>query len=454
MYIRHNIKFRKLFIILISFIIIFNISVTRVSATESDTSSINVSATTAILMDYNTGKILYDKDSEKQMYPASTTKIMTAILTLENCDLEEKAIVSYDAVFSVPSGYTNANLQVDEELTINDLLHVLLIPSANDAANVLAEHIAGSIESFASMMNTKAIELGCKNTHFVNPSGIHNENHYSTAYDLTLMAKYAMQFDVFNEIVQTQKYTLPTSNKYDKEDRIFTTTNHLILKTNNNSDYYEYATGLKTGYTNAAKNCLVSSAEKDDMKLISVVLGCENNAKFSDAKTLFEYGFSNYSIRNLTTAGEVFKVISPSNSSKETPNLNVLYSSSINALVKSSELSTEFTPIITLDENLKAPIHKDSVIGKISYNIDGISYETDLIAGQDIYTNTTLSILLKILAVIVLLYIFASFISGKGNKTKSKNKQKKHRNSKHAKHSWNSNKYNFSDIPLYDFKYE
>jgi len=441
----HKINFRKILIILISFIIVFNILSSSSFATE-EPNTINISASSALLIDYNTGKILYEKDSQKRMYPASTTKIMTAILTLENCKLDDKATVSYDAVFTVPSGYTNANLQIDEELTIDTLLHILLIPSANDAANVLAEHIAGSVESFASMMNTKAVELGCTGTNFVNPSGIHHENHYSTAHDLAIMAKYAMKFDTFNEIVNTTKYTLPTSNKYDKHDRIFTTTNHFLLP--NNKDYYEYATGLKTGYTNAAKNCLVSSAEKDNMKLISVVLGCENNAKFSDAKTLFEYGFSNYSIKNLATAGEVFKVVTPRSSSKESSSLNILYENSIDALVKSSELSNNIEPTINLDEKLKAPITKDSIVGKISYEIDGITYETNLIAGQDIYSDTTFSIILKIFAVIVLLYILANFISG-NTKKKSKKKYKKSKTSK------KSNKRNYNHFSsLYDFKYE
>lgn len=438
----YKINLKKIITLIISFIIIFNIF-TIISFASEPTTSINISASTAILMDYNTGKILYDKDSQKRMYPASTTKIMTAILTLENCNLEDKAKVSYNAVFSVPSGYTNANLQIDEELTINDLLHVLLIPSANDAANVLAEHIAGSIESFSSMMNTKAIELGCKGTNFVNPSGIHHENHYSTAYDLSLMAKYAMQFDTFNKIVNTTKYTLPTSNKYDKTNRTFTSTNHLILS--NSKDYYPYATGLKTGYTNAAKNCLVSSAQKDNMKLISVVLACDNNSKFSDAKTLFEYGFSNYSIKNLATAGEVFKAITPRSASKESSVLNILYESSIDALIKTTDLSNNFEPSVELDENLKAPITKNSIIGKISYEIDGITYETNLLAGQDIYENSTISIIIKILAIILSLYIFTNFISGKKNKKKS---TKKFKNSKHSK---KRNYHNFAS--LYSFKY-
>lgn len=147
----------------------------------------DVQCPSAVLIHADTGKILYEKESNKTMYPASTTKIMTAILVLENAQLTDIATVSSNAVKSVPAGYSRANLQVGEQFTIDQLLHVLLIPSANDAANVLAEHIAGSIAEFANMMNQKAVEIGCKNTHFVNPSGIHSNDHYSTAYDLALI---------------------------------------------------------------------------------------------------------------------------------------------------------------------------------------------------------------------------------------------------------------------------
>lgn len=163
---------------------------------------------------HGTGKILYEKDAHKKMYPASTTKIMTAILALENRSLTDTANVSYNAIFTVPVGYSNANLQLDETLTYEQLLHVLLIPSANDAANVIAEDIAGSVESFSSMMNTKAREIGCENTNFVNANGVHNENHYSTAYDLALIGKYAMENETFRKIVSTVRYTLPVTNKW------------------------------------------------------------------------------------------------------------------------------------------------------------------------------------------------------------------------------------------------
>lgn len=396
---------------------------------------VQISSPSAILMDYTSGKILYEKDAYKRMYPASTTKLMTAILTLENCELTDIATVSYNAVFSVPVGYSHASLQVDEQLTVEQLLYCLLLPSANDAANVLAEHVAGSVESFATMMNTKAVELGCKDTHFVNPSGIHDEQHYSTAYDLALIGKYAMKFDIIRKIVMVESYSLPTTNKYDKTDRKFSTTNRLVLNKSKNTDYYEHATGLKTGYTLAAKNCIVASAKKDDMELISVVLGCETGSanhlenKFSNCKTLFQYGFSNYAYRTMVEANGVFKVISPRHASKDSPNLNVLYEHDIRAFVTAKDLTTDFTPTVHLDEQVKAPITKGSVLGTLSYEIEGITYEVNLIAGEDVPVNKTLSIVFKILAVLVLFYLFTQFIS-RGNKKKRRRKKSKHVKSK------------------------
>ena len=209
---------------------------------------------------------------------------MTAILTLENCKLTDTATVSHNAIYSVPLDYSHAYLVEGEKLTINQLLHLLLIPSANDAAVVLAEHIAGSSDSFVAMMNTRAVELGCKSTHFVNSNGIHSTDHYTTAYDLALMGRYAMQFEDFRKIVKIPEYTLPATDKYLKSDRFFKTTNALLIE--NHTDkvdnyYYEYATGIKTGYTQAAGDCIVASAEKNGKEYILVILGARSNRKWT-----------------------------------------------------------------------------------------------------------------------------------------------------------------------------
>lgn len=364
-------KLKKLFIYILSLWMIVSfllpISVSFADNTQAD---VTIDAPVALLMDANTGKILYEKNAHEKMYPASTTKIMTAILALENRDLSHIAKVSYNAIFSVPVGYSNANLQLDEELTMEQLLNVLLIPSANDAANVIAEDIGGSVESFASMMNTKALEIGCKNTHFVNANGVHNEEHYSTAYDLAIMGQYAMKNEDFRRIVTTVRYTLPVTNKYEKADRVFLNTNNLINSKSN--QYYEYCIGTKTGYTDAAKNCIVATAKKDDFELICVIMGAANNAdsnKFKDCISLFNFGFDNYTYKKLHTMGSVYKVINPRNANNKTNSLNVLFANDVNVLMKKSDYDNEIIPTVDLNNRIKAPISRGSVIGKISYDI-------------------------------------------------------------------------------------
>lgn len=336
----------------------------------NDNNNVNIDAPVAILMDMNSGKILYEKNAYNKMYPASTTKIMTAILALEHRELSDITTVSYNAVSSVPSGYSTAKLQVGEKLTYEQLLNILLIHSANDSANVIAEDIGGSIESFASMMNTKAKEIGCHDTHFVNPSGVHDENHFSTAYDLAIMGKYAMKNEYFRKIVSTIKFSLPVTDKYNKDNRNFTTTNNLI--NSNNSQYYKYATGIKTGYTDSAKNCIVASAKKDNFELICVIMGAENNDtsnKFNDCISLFNFGFSNYTYKTLYSKDNVYKVVSPKNASDKTKNLNLLVENDINVLIEKSNFDMDFVPEISYTDNLMAPITKGSVVGTISYDI-------------------------------------------------------------------------------------
>lgn len=232
--------------ICISLFILLSLTLVLTSIVNADNENVpNISSPSALLMDLNSGKVLYDKNMNKKMYPASLTKVMTAIIVLENCELNDIATVSYDAVMTLSSGYVTANLQIGEELTVEQLLYVLMVGSSNDAAIVLAEHVSGSVDEFAKLMNEKATELGCTSTNFVNPNGVHDENHYSTAYDLALISRYAMQNETFRELVSTTSYKLPATNKYDREDRLFTTTNALLIVNNNqraDNYYYKYAT--------------------------------------------------------------------------------------------------------------------------------------------------------------------------------------------------------------------
>lgn len=425
-------KLKKLILIILLLAILFPYNQ---SNAESDPP--NITAGAALLMDSKTSKILYSKNEYERMYPASTTKIITAILAIENCNLDDVVTVPYEAIASIPSGYSIAALQVGEQLTVNQLLQVMMVHSANDAANVLAYHIAGSIESFATMMNTKVSELGLENTHFTNPSGIHDENHYTTAYDLAKMMQYCMENTTFRTFAGLKSCKIPATNKYD--ERVFTSTNELLTLVDNrdvpSNYYYKYAIAGKTGYTSQAKNCLVSVANKDDLELISVILSVgvyPNNisGKFVETKALFNYGYNNYTIRKLREKDAIATQIEIASGTKETKNLDLLISDDIIATIKQSDLNTEFTPEIQIDENLQAPIAQGKIVGKITYNIDGISYSADLKASHNVEQSSFLVLTIQILmALLILFFLYKLLFDGK-NKRKKYTKKYKSRNHK------------------------
>ncbi len=355
--------------------------------------AVSVNCPNVILIDADTGRILYEKDAYSEVFPASTTKIMTAILTLENAKLDEYATATYSAVMSVPIGGSNTAIQVGESLTVEELLQCLLIASGNDAANVLAEYIGGSVESFVSMMNTKAKELGCMNTNFVNANGLHNDNHYSCAYDLAIMYKYAWDnFPKFREISSTIKFRLPTTEKYSDDDRVFVNSNRMLIPSSgsdNKNYYYEYTTGGKTGYTTEAKNCLVASASKNGFNLIAVVLGGTQDSsgysyRFMDTKSLFEYGFANLSKETIAKKDTVIDTIKIENAPSDNNLLNVLLADSLILTINLEDVTTTFSPTITLNEVIEAPIDKGDILGTATYTVYDTNYTINLVAGNDI----------------------------------------------------------------------
>ena len=409
-----NFKRISIFVLLFLFVLSFVFETFVYADASKVEMNLVITSPVALLMESETGTILYEKNAYDKMYPASTTKIMTAILALENCNLNDIATVSKNAVMSVPIDYTNANLQIGEELTIEDLLYAFLIPSANDCGYVLAEHIAGSTEKFADMMNSKAIELGCKNTHFTNPSGIQDENHYSTAYDLALIGRYAMKNETFRKIVSTPSYNLPATNKYDSTDRRFVNTNFLIRESQPKY-YYKYATGIKTGFTDDARDCVVASAKKDGIEYIAVILYAGYTEswlkeKFVDSVTLFNFAFSNYTTKSLGTQGQIFDKIKISGATKDTQMLNVVLKDDINAFVSNSEFDYSFEPNIVLNDNLKAPITKGDILGSVSYTVNDVVYSSNLIAGNDVENANIFPIILKVLLVLFILFFIVKLI--------------------------------------------
>lgn len=402
---------KKFVVFLFLFFGVISSFIPKTYATEIN--NLNITSPSALLMDLDTGKVLYEKNINKKVYPASTTKIMTAIVVLENCQLSDIAIVSKNAVTSITGGYVTANLKVGEELTIEQLLYTLMVGSSNDVAIVLAEHVSGSTENFAILMNEKAKEIGCASTNFVNPNGVHDENHYTTAYDLALIAKYCMKNETFKELVSTRVYRLPATNKYSLNDRLFSTTNDLINK--NSSYYYKEATGVKTGFTTPAGNCLIASANKNNLNFLTVVLGAESSDnRYLDTRTLFDYGFETYSMKKIINSGGVVHTITIKNGSSDTKNLDAIITEDINALVKKDDLSSVILPEITLNDNLRAPIQKGDVIGSVKYYSEGIEYKSNLIASNDVYVSMAFAYTIMIAFVILfILLLYFKWINNK-----------------------------------------
>ena len=351
------------------------------------TNDLNVDAKASLIIEENSGKVIHEENSNIQNYPASVTKILTAILTLENCELTETVTVSKTAISNIPSGYVIAPLFVGEQMSVEDLLYALMLKSANDAAYVLAEHVGGSVEGFSEMMNKKAEELGCKNSHFVNPNGIHNSNHYTTAYDMYLIAKYAMKNEEFVKIVSTYQHTLSATNKYSKNDRIMKNTNSFV---NPSSRYYdENVKGIKTGTTLQAGNCLITSTSKNGFDVITVVLGAKTSeSKFSETKKMFNYVFDNYEFTQIHKKGDVIKNIEVEKATKETKSLNLVISDDIKSINNIKIKAEEIEPEISLNDEIIAPISKGQELGTIKYTVDGLEYNAKLLAENDVIKKT------------------------------------------------------------------
>lgn len=382
-----------------------------------------LTAKAALLIDTRTNKILYQKNASDKMYPASTTKIVTAILTLENCNLNDVVTASYEAVMSIPDGYSIAHIQIGEQLTVEQLLQLLLVHSANDAANVLAEHVGGSIDSFVAMMNTKVNELGLTNTHFTNPYGKHDDTHYTTAYDLAMIFKYCLKNETFRKIAGSASCAIPATTSYGP--RSYPSTNEMLIS--NNRHYYRYLTAGKTGYTSVAKECLVSSAYKDNLELICVILGANSipntssikidSNRFSETKSLYEYGYSNYSIQNIANENDIATQIEIKNATENTKKLDLMIAETIPALIQNTKKTSDLSPEIIIPEDLTAPIEEGTVVGKIKYVVDGVEYTTNLLASHTVEKSKLFEYILYIVGVmVILLILYWIFYSSKKKK--------------------------------------
>ena len=260
-----------------------------------------IAAPAGTVIDMNSGIVLYAKDADTPYYPASITKTMTALLVVEKCSLDETVTFSKKATTNLESGAVTISLQEGDKLTVRECLYALLLKSANEVANGLAEHVAGSVEAFAELMNAKAASLGCTHTHFVNPNGLNDSNHYTTAHDMALIGRAAFANEIIRKIDTTESYKIQATKKNPKG--ITVTRSNKILNPSNEC-YYPYAIASKTGYTSRAGSTLVTAAEKDGKRLVAVILkSTKYLGQYADTKTLLDYGFEVLSSTQSLVAG-------------------------------------------------------------------------------------------------------------------------------------------------------
>lgn len=382
----------------LAFTVIFygNFSIALADGDTEDTVSSNsilaetvdiTNAKGALLLEADTNKILYSRNANAKLPMASTTKIMTAILAIENLDLD--SVVTVDDRASGIQG-SSMYLGKGEKISVRNLIYGLMLTSGNDAAVELSILVAGSPEKFAELMNKKAVEIGALNTNFVNPNGLPVANHYTTAYDLAIIASYAMKNETFRKVVSTEYMKIPWEGK--AWDRVLKNKNKILWQ-------YEGGNGIKTGYTDAAGRCLVSSAKRDGMQLICVVLNCPD--MFGDSMKILDYGFNNYERLKVYFSGQELGEVKvnegTSNLFKATASCDIIVT-----IKKSDE--DKIKTSVSLPSEIVAPIKNGQKIGsvKITLNDKTIAEEDVLYTGEEIsktdynyYLNNILSKYLK-----------------------------------------------------------
>ncbi|MBE3584904.1 MAG: D-alanyl-D-alanine carboxypeptidase [Thermoanaerobacter sp.] len=333
-----------------------------------------VTGKAAVLMDARNGQILYEKNADQPMYPASTTKILTAIIALERSRLDEVVTVSRKATLVEGSAI---GLQEGERVTMEDLLYALLLASANDAAVAIAENVAGSVPAFATLMNEKARSIGAKESNFRNPNGLPDPQHYTTAHDLALIARYAMQNPTFRTIVSTR---LKQIHRPDADRSKGPPQEHL-WNHNRLLSSYEGAIGIKTGYTVEAGQCLIAAARRGNRELIAVIMKSQGAAVYSDARSLLDYGFSAFTPVKMVDRGEKISSYSVTGGAEK---VEVVAGNSLFVnLPAGREPSVERQ--VVMHRDLKAPITRGQELGELVITGEGKELgRVELVAANDV----------------------------------------------------------------------
>ncbi len=388
-------KIRRFIAVFLSALTLCGLLTVPASALEDP----DIRAKAALLVEAETGTILYDKNCHDELSIASTTKIMSALLVFEAIDrgelrLDQSITATASALRGLPEDGSTADIVEGETLTVEQLLYCMLVISANETCNILGEAVAGSVEGFVERMNQRAQELGCQNTHFANTTGLTQSGHYSSAYDLYLITCQAMQYDEFMTMVNTKSYEIPPTNKTE-EERVLHSTNALISNWRLAGYLYSGAQGIKTGSTDAAGQCLVSSAVRGSRTLISVVLGAERVEKengsgyivesFTETARLFDWGFDNFSAQQVLDKNELVQEVQVS-LSKEVGSVAVHPAEDASAMLPKDIDISALTRTITLDNDpALAPIAAGDRLGEITVSYNGTDYVTvPLLAVADV----------------------------------------------------------------------
>lgn len=348
----------------------------------------HIQAGAAILVDVDHGQVLYAQNPHQHMYPASITKVMTTLLTLEAVDkgqlsLDQVLTASANLHAGIGEGASNADIKEGEQLRVIDLLYCAMLPSANEACNVLAEAVSGSVTAFVDLMNRRALELGMEDTHFANTHGYHDNDHYTSAYDIALMSREAMGHELFRTMAAAASYTLPATNEHDQ--RVIRSTNALISNWSITGYLYQYATGVKTGSTNEARYCLASSAQKNGRQLIAVVLGAENptvndqrqRLQFSESVRLLDWGFDNTAYQELLNDTRLDIAEVEVTLSSGANYVAVRPEGTLAAVLPNDLDPAKFTYTPTLDaQSVAAPVEEGQVLGSINVSYEGVDYGT------------------------------------------------------------------------------
>ena len=374
--------------------LVLGLLVSLLSVTASAFEEIDVDARAALLVEQETGEVLYEKNAHEKSYPASITKLTVALLVFEAIDAGQlsldQPITARESAFEGLSIYgSTAGIKVGEVLTVEQLLQCMLIVSANEACNILAEWDAGSIAAFVDAMNAKAKALGCENTHFVNPSGLHDPDHYTSAWDLYLITKAAMQYPEFMEICDSAKAVIPATNL--SKERTLYTTNHLLSTWRVIGYRDKRAHGIKTGSTSDAGHCLISSAQEGELHFVSVVMGAErieengvgNLLNFSETSHLFDYGFKNFAYRTILEDKEIIQEVPVSLS--KTDYVTVHPANNVESLFPRDLDPAELDRVISLPETVEAPVTAGDKLGTMELRDgDTVYASVDLLASSDV----------------------------------------------------------------------